>query len=63
MRIEYKVELANKISRGRAVGNLYGVGMYIDGRRRHPYALEPQEDEAKARTFAEVANAAHQNPA
>ena len=54
-RLTYKVELANKIIGGRAVGNLWGVGEYIDGRRRN-WAMAPQEDEQRARDFARMAN-------
>jgi hypothetical protein len=54
-RVEYKVELANKIVRGRAVGNLWGVGTYTDGRRGR-WLLAPQSDEALARRVATEAN-------
>ena len=47
----YRVELANKVRNGRAVGNLWGVARYVDGRRRG-WALSPQENEAAARAFA-----------
>lgn len=46
--VVYKIELANKIRNGRAVGNLYGVGKYVNGCRQG-YALEPQDSESKAR--------------
>lgn len=58
--VEFKVELANKIRGGRAVGNLWGVGKYVDG-RRHGYALTPQESEERAREVARAMNA-HENP-
>ena len=52
---ELKVELANKIGvvGGRAcvVGNLWGVALYVDGRRTM-WLLPPQEDEARARAMA-----------
>lgn len=48
----YKVELANKVRRGgRAVGNLWGVGMYANGCRAG-WALEPQDSEDRARKIA-----------
>lgn len=47
-----KVELANKIRNGRAVGNLYGVGRYDQSGRRLGWELEPQEDEDAARAIA-----------
>jgi hypothetical protein len=47
----YKVELANKISGGRAIGNLWGVARYIDG-RRGGYVLQPQDSEQRARDLA-----------
>lgn len=49
-RLEFRLELANKIQRGRAVGNLYGVGIFRDG-SRCTWALKPQEDEQVARDF------------
>lgn len=48
--ITYKLELANKIERGRCVGNLYGVARYIDG-CRNTYVLEPQPSEEVAVAF------------
>lgn len=47
--VTLKVELANKIEGGRAVGNLYGVGKYSPDGRRLGWHLQPQEDEALAR--------------
>lgn len=49
-RTTFKVELANKIVGGRAVGNLWGVGRYKSG-NRCGWALEPQADETVARDF------------
>lgn len=54
-RYSYRVELANKIAGGRAVGNLWGVAKLING-CRNTWVLEPQESEQKARDLAEVAN-------
>jgi hypothetical protein len=57
-RIVCKVELANKIESGRAVGNLYGVAEYDhDGTRRLGYILQPQADERAACILADAANA------
>lgn len=53
--VTFKVELANKIRNGRAVGNLWGVGTYVDGRRTC-YAIEPQESEDVARRFVRDAH-------
>jgi hypothetical protein len=47
-RITFKVELANKIEHGRAVGNLWGVARYLDG-CRNTWVLPPQGDESLAR--------------
>jgi len=46
-RVTYRVELANKIRDGRAVGNLWGVARLIDG-CRGGWHLEPQDDESLA---------------
>lgn len=49
---EFKVELANKMDAdGRAVGNLYGVALYLDGCRCN-YILDPQGSEEAARAVA-----------
>jgi transposase-like protein len=55
--VGYKVELANKIRGGRAVGNLWGVSRWVGG-RRNCWALQPQEDEQRARNLAETSNTA-----
>ena len=55
--VTYKVGLANKIVRGRAVGNLWGVSRYIDG-NRNCWVLEPQESEQKARQVCAELSAA-----
>lgn len=55
--ITFRVGLANKIVRGRAVGNLWGVSRFVDG-RRNTWILSPQEDEALARDLAQRLNAA-----
>jgi hypothetical protein len=46
-KITYIIELANKIERGRCVGNLYGVARYIDG-CRNTWVLQPQPSEELA---------------
>ena len=51
----YRVELANEIRGGRAVGNLFGVAKLING-CRGGWVLEPQKDQQKARDFADAAN-------
>ena len=56
-RTEYKLELANKIEGGRAVGNLYGVGRYVND-CRCGWALPPQEDKQRALNFVATANLA-----
>lgn len=43
----YRLSLANRIERGRAVGNLYGVSACFDGSHRY-YVLEPQVSEERA---------------
>ena len=53
--ITYRVGLANKIERGRAVGNLWGVARYVDGRRNH-WVLEPQASEQHARAVCAALN-------
>lgn len=53
--VPFKVEICNKIVNGRAVGNLYGVGRWVDGRRTG-WVLEPQASKARARDFAMRAN-------
>ncbi len=55
MATTYQVELANRIVRGRAVGNLYGVARYVDGQRMG-WVLSPQADESRARHLADLAN-------
>lgn len=50
--VTLRVELANKVRGGRAVGNLYGVGRYASNGRRLGWLLEPQEDEELARRIA-----------
>lgn len=44
----YRVELANDIRAGRAIGNLWGVADYVGGCRRG-YVLLPQASEVLAR--------------
>lgn len=51
-----KIYQANKIVKGRAVGNLWGVGTYVDGQRTC-YAIRPQESEEIARAFVREAHA------
>ena len=60
-----KVELANKVRGGRAVGNLWGVGGYTEDDRRGPYLLEPQSSKSVAEEFAAQWNSDHRfaNPA
>jgi len=55
-KVEYKVEIANKFKGSRVVGNLYGVGKFVGG-RRHGWVLEPQDDEKLARSTAKKLNA------
>ena len=55
-RVTFKLELSNKIARGEAVGNLYGVGRYVDNRRTF-YALDPQTSRDIAQAFADKWNA------
>jgi hypothetical protein len=54
-KVTFKVELANKVFRGRVVGNLYGVGRYVNG-CRNTWVLVPQEDEELARETAKDLN-------
>lgn len=54
--VTFKLELSNAIVRGQAVGNLYGVGRYIDDRRTF-YALDPQPSREVAEAFAAKWNA------
>lgn len=54
--VSFKVELANKIRDGRAVGNLYGVARYING-CRNTWVLAPQDSEQAARAFCAAATA------
>ncbi len=54
--ITYRVELANRVEGGRAVGNLYGVAK-MRGRRRAGWALQPQEDRDRAYRTADDLNA------
>jgi len=49
--VELKVELANKVRKGKAVGTLYGVAQYVGGRRTG-WVLRPQDDESLARRVA-----------
>lgn len=49
-KIEYKVEISNKIINSRCVGNLCGVASYIDG-CRSGYAMCPQDSEEDAIRF------------
>lgn len=53
MSTTFGVSLANRIDGGRAVGNLYGVSVYLGG-RRGGYVLEPQRDEGLARRIADA---------
>jgi hypothetical protein len=46
-----QVELANKIARGQAVGNLWGAAFVDERGCRHGWLLEPQESEEAAREF------------
>ena len=48
--LKLRIELANKIVNGRAVGSLYGVAIVKNG-RRCGWALKPQESRAKADEF------------
>lgn len=41
-KIEYRVELANKIRGGRCIGNLYGVAKYKNG-CRCGYVIDPAD--------------------
>ena len=45
--ITYRMELANKISGGRCVGNLYGVARYNNGCRAG-WELKPQNSKDQA---------------
>lgn len=56
--VGYRVELANRIKRGRCVGNLYGVARYVDGRREGGWVLDPQLDDRLASGVALVLRAA-----
>lgn len=56
MEPRYRVELANKIRDGRAVGNLWGVVDRGPERNRTAWVLQPQASEAVARVFAKNAN-------
>lgn len=54
--VTFKVELSNAIARGQAVGNLYGVGRYLNDCRTF-WALEPQTSREVAHAFADKWNA------
>lgn len=54
--ITFKVELANKVALGQAVGNLFGVGRYVNDCRTF-WALDPQPSQEVARAFAAKWNA------
>lgn len=55
-RVTFKVELSNKVARGQAVGNLYGVGRFVNDCRTF-YALDPQPSQEVAHAFAAKWNA------
>ena len=48
-RYRYRMEIVNKIEKGRAVGTLYGVGEYTRTGRRRGWAITPNEDELGTR--------------
>jgi hypothetical protein len=45
----YKLELTNKVRNGQSVGNLYGIGKYLEDGRRCGWELPPQESEEQAK--------------
>ena len=58
MEPRYRVELANKIRGGRAVGNLWLVTDRGTERNRTHVVFGPQESEAHAQDYARAANEA-----